>query len=73
VTETVVYVLRRDKTGPERVEKRAIRTGADDGSQIQILGGLRDGEEVVLAGLQRLGVTAIDAQQGRPQASVSAR
>lgn len=62
VDRSVVYVLHREKQGPERVETRAVTTGVQDGSHTQILTGLKDGEEVVLAGLQRLGVKAKDSQ-----------
>lgn len=62
VTRSVVYVLHRQKRGKERVETREVQVGAADGSFTQITGGLTAGEEVVLAGLQRLGVKAADAQ-----------
>jgi HlyD family secretion protein len=60
---TVVYVLHRQKKGKERVETRVVETGVDDGSQSQITSGLKAGEEVILAGLPRLGVQASDAQR----------
>lgn len=62
VKQSVVYVLHRKKQGKERVETRTITTGAQDGNFTQIATGLGAGEEVVLAGLQRLGVKAVDAQ-----------
>jgi RND family efflux transporter MFP subunit len=62
VKRSVVYVLHKEKQGKERVETREVTTGVQDGSSTQILTGLKEGEEVVLAGLQRLGVKASDAQ-----------
>jgi HlyD family secretion protein len=62
VVRSVVYVLHREKQGKERVEERTVRTGVQDSSHTQVLSGLKEDEEVVLAGLQRLGVKAIDAQ-----------
>lgn len=63
MTRTVVYVLHREKKGKERVETRTVTTGVDDGTRAQVLTGLKEGEEVILAGLPRLGVQASDAQR----------
>lgn len=68
LTRTVVYVLHRNKKGKERVETRAVQTGVDDGSQAEIREGLKEGDEVILAGLPRLGVQPKDSQQRRPGA-----
>ncbi|MFN3652974.1 MAG: efflux RND transporter periplasmic adaptor subunit [Armatimonadota bacterium] len=62
VGRTVVYVLHRAKQGKERVEERTVETGVRNNSHTQIVSGLKEGEEVVLAGLARLGVKAVDAQ-----------
>jgi RND family efflux transporter MFP subunit len=59
----LVYVLHRDKVGKQRVEKRSVSVGVDDGSQVEVVSGVKEGEEVVLAGLPRLGVEAVDAQR----------
>lgn len=69
VSRSVVYVLHRDRRGKKRVEEREVRTGSRDASHVQVLSGLREGEEVVLAGLQRLDVKAVDAQdaEGRKE------
>jgi HlyD family secretion protein len=63
VKRTVVYVLHREKQGKERVEMRNVTTGAEDGLFAEIRTGLKEGEEVILAGLPRFGVQAIDSQQ----------
>lgn len=62
VRRTITYVLHREKQGKERVETREIRIGIDDGTHTEVTSGLREEEEVVLAGLPRLGVKAADAQ-----------
>lgn len=62
VGRSVVYLLHREKKGKERVEERTVGTGLQDNSSTQIVTGLKEGEEVVMAGLQRLGVKALDAQ-----------
>jgi len=62
VSRSVVYVLHREKKGKERAEERTVRTGVQDSASIEIVSGLKEGEEVILAGLQRLGVQALDAQ-----------
>jgi RND family efflux transporter MFP subunit len=67
VDRALVYVLHREKQGKERVEKREVKIGPSDGTQTEIRSGLKDGEEVVLAGLPRLGVQATDAQSRNPQ------
>ena len=68
IKESYVYVLHREKKGKERVEKRTVAVGVDDGSQAEVTSGLKEGEEVILAGLPRLGVEAADAQrQGGPK------
>jgi HlyD family secretion protein len=64
---SIVYVLRRKKQGKERVETRAVTVGVDDGTRAQIRTGLKEGEEVILAGLKRLGVEAVDAQTTNPK------
>lgn len=63
---TVVYVLHRDRPDSQRVETRVVNSGVDDGKRTEVRSGLKAGEEVVLAGLQRLGVRAPDAQGGGP-------
>ena len=65
VSRTILYVLHREKTGADRVETRVIHTGVSDGTHTQIVSGLNPGEEVVLAGLQRLGVNASDSQTAK--------
>lgn len=67
VKNSLVYVLHRNKTGKERVEKRIVKVGVDDGTHVEIVSGLKPDEEVVLAGLPRLGVEAVDAQRQGPQ------
>lgn len=68
IKQSYVYVLHREKKGKERVEKRTVTVGVDDGSQAEVKSGLTEGEEVILAGLPRLGVEAADAQrQGGPK------
>jgi RND family efflux transporter MFP subunit len=62
VSRSLVYVLHPNRTGKDRVETRTVTTGVQDGSFTQILSGMKEGEQVVLAGLQRLGVKAVDAQ-----------
>lgn len=62
ITRTIVYVLHREKQGKERVETRVITIGVDDGSRTEVTSGLKADEEVILAGLPRLGVKATDAQ-----------
>jgi HlyD family secretion protein len=66
MTRTVVYVLHPEKKDKERVETRPVQVGWDDGSHAEVISGLKEGEQVVLAGLQRLGVQAADAQQQGP-------
>jgi RND family efflux transporter MFP subunit len=66
VHRAVVYVLHRGKKGKERVELRKVKIGVSDGSFTEITDGLKEGEEVVLAGLPRLGVTAVDSQTTNP-------
>lgn len=66
ISRSIVYVLHRKKQGKERVEIRAVKPGVDDGMQAELRSGLQPGEEVVLAGLPRLGVQAADAQNSRP-------
>jgi HlyD family secretion protein len=58
----IAYVLHRDKQDKERVETRTIKVGSDDGTHTEVTSGLKQGEEVILAGLQRLGVKAVDSQ-----------
>jgi multidrug efflux pump subunit AcrA (membrane-fusion protein) len=67
IKNSLVYVLHRNKTGKERVEKRIVQVGVDDGSHVEILSGIQPDEEVVLAGLPRLGVDAVDAQRQGPK------
>ncbi|MEO6213205.1 MAG: efflux RND transporter periplasmic adaptor subunit [Vicinamibacterales bacterium] len=43
--KTVVFVVRED-----RVERRAVRAGLDDGNQVEVLSGLTAGERVVIEG-----------------------
>lgn len=62
INRSIAYVLHREKQGKERVETREIKIGIDDGSRTEVISGLKPGEEVVLAGLPRLGVKATDAQ-----------
>jgi multidrug efflux pump subunit AcrA (membrane-fusion protein) len=66
ISRSIVYVLHREKQGKERVEIRAVAPGVDDGIHAEMRSGLKPGEEVVLAGLPRLGVQAADAQGGGP-------
>jgi len=40
-----VFVIRGDDT----VERRAVRTGGTDGDRLEVLGGLRGGERVVVS------------------------
>jgi len=47
--KTVVFVLR-----DERVERRAVRAGLEDGDQIEVLSGLTAGERVVIEGAAEL-------------------
>lgn len=63
---TLVYVLHRDRSQPDNVEKRVVQTGSDDGERTEIRSGLTEGEELVVAGLARLGVRAPDAVSGGP-------
>ncbi len=63
VDRTVVYILHREKQGKERVEERTVTTGPSDGIKTQVRTGLKESEEVILTGLQRLGTKALDAQQ----------
>lgn len=65
VNRSVVYVLHRAKQGKERVETRTVTTGRQSNTHTEITTGLKAGEEVILAGLQRLGVKALDSQQDR--------
>jgi RND family efflux transporter MFP subunit len=67
VDRTLVYVLHRNKKDKQRVEEREVKAGISDASSTEIRSGLKDGEEVVLAGLPRLGVQAIDAQTTKPK------
>ncbi len=62
VKRAIVYVLHREKAGKERVETRTVTVGVSAGAYTQIRSGLKPGEEVILAGLQRLGIRAVDAQ-----------
>ena len=66
INRSIVYVLHRKKQGKERAEIRAVKPGIDDGLHAELRSGLQPGEEVVLAGLPRLGVQAADAQSGGP-------
>jgi len=43
--QAVVFVARRDNS----VERRAVRTGGEDGSQLEVLAGLTAGESVVVS------------------------
>ena len=43
--KTVVFVVRED-----RVERRAVRAGLEDGNDIEVLSGLSAGERVVIEG-----------------------
>jgi RND family efflux transporter MFP subunit len=67
VTRTLVYVLHRDKKDKERAEMREVKLGFSDGIYTEIHSGLKEKEEVILAGLPRLGVQAIDAQTENPE------
>ncbi len=67
VGRALVYVLHREKRGKERVERREVRFGVSDGIQTEITSGLKEREEVVLAGLKRLGVEATDSQSTDPK------
>lgn len=67
VTRTLVYVLHRDKKEKERAEMREVKLGFSDGIYTEIHSGLKEKEEVILAGLPRLGVQAIDAQTENPE------
>ena len=67
VGRALVYVLHREKRGKERVERREVRFGVSDGIQTEITSGLKEKEEVVLAGLKRLGVEATDSQSTDPK------
>ncbi|MGV3719631.1 MAG: efflux RND transporter periplasmic adaptor subunit, partial [Actinomycetota bacterium] len=66
VDRALVYVLHRDKKGKERAEMRDVTLGVSDGIHTEIRSGLKANEEVILAGLPRLGVQAIDAQTQQP-------
>lgn len=66
VTRSLVYVLHREKKDKERAEMREVKLGFSDGIYTEILSGLKEKEEVILAGLPRLGVQAIDAQTENP-------
>jgi RND family efflux transporter MFP subunit len=66
VSRSLVYVLHRDKKDKERAELREVKLGFSDGIYTEIQSGLKEKEEVILAGLPRLGVQAIDAQTERP-------
>lgn len=66
INRALVYVLHRGKQGKERVEARVVRIGASDGTQTEVISGLKEGEEVVLAGLPRFGIQATDAQTTDP-------
>lgn len=61
---SIVYVLHAERPEAERVEVRPVDPGFDDGTHTEIRSGLKEGETLVLAGLQRLGVRAPDAQTG---------
>lgn len=61
---SVVYVLHRDRADTGRVEARPVKPGLDDGADTEVRSGLQVGEELVVAGLARLGVRAPDAQTG---------
>jgi RND family efflux transporter MFP subunit len=63
VRRSVVYVLHREKQAKERVEERTVVTGVRDNTHIEIRSGLKEGDEVILAGLERLGVVAVDSQK----------
>jgi RND family efflux transporter MFP subunit len=45
-----VYAL----VGEDKVERRAVETGVDEGDRIEIRSGLKDGEDVVIAGIDGL-------------------
>jgi multidrug efflux pump subunit AcrA (membrane-fusion protein) len=62
VGRALIYVLHRDKKDKERAEMREVKLGVSDGIHTEIRTGLKEGEEVILAGLPRLGVEAIDSQ-----------
>lgn len=66
VDRALVYVLHRNKKGKERVEMRDVQLGVSDGIHTEIRSGVKPNEEVILAGLPRLGVQAIDAQTQDP-------
>jgi len=66
VNRAIVYVLQRRKKGKERAELREVKLGVSDGIHTEISSGLNANEEVILAGLPRLGVQAIDAQTTDP-------
>lgn len=66
INRALVYVLHRNKQGKERVETREVRLGSSDGTQTEIVSGLKEGEEVILAGLPRFGIQATDAQTTDP-------
>jgi len=67
VSRALVYVLHRDKKDKERAELREVKVGFSDGIYTEIKSGLKEKEEVILAGLPRLGVQAIDAQTRDPK------
>jgi RND family efflux transporter MFP subunit len=66
IDRALVYVLHRNKKGKERVEMRDVQLGVSDGIHTEIRSGVKPNEEVILAGLPRLGVQAIDAQTQDP-------
>ena len=45
--KSVVYVLKKDKDGLDRAERREVQTGLTDSLKTQILSGLEEGEDVV--------------------------
>ena len=66
VGRALIYVLHRDKKGKERAEMRDVTLGTNDGIHTEIRTVLKEREEVILAGLPRLGVEAIDSQTAKP-------
>ncbi len=65
-TQRYVFVVKGDK-----VERRAIETGVDEGEWLEVLKGLAPGEEVVIAGADGLS-DGSTIRQGRPGAPAGA-
>jgi RND family efflux transporter MFP subunit len=58
--QEVVYVL--PKGAPKPV-KRVVKTGLDNGSDVEIVSGLKGGESVVLAGLEKYGIQSFTSRR----------